>query len=182
MSRLPRLRCWALNGLVDTHSSSSPPTAKSSFNQHHLPVYRLVTEAVTADSIEARLVNSPAVRLLPDSVFMTASPVANNPSSATATSQKPRRPPQPPRSRVQPNVVQELVVRLRRAAVWRRNGSGVLHSLPPFSVMESSDFEGETTADDESDTASLFHNREPLDEPLVSMPPFEKYHLTVYCL
>ncbi|VDD75587.1 unnamed protein product [Mesocestoides corti] len=146
-----KFRCWSINGLVDFPPKTLPPLPP-------LRVYRLVTEAETGDSIEARLVDSPAVRLLPDSVFTTSSP-----ASAAANSATSRRRPQP-HSRVQPNIVQELVSCLRRRALWRKQG--VTTRGPPLAPSES-DLD-EMTADDESDTASLFHNREPLDEALLN--------------
>ncbi|KAL7062018.1 hypothetical protein AAHC03_02050 [Spirometra sp. Aus1] len=91
-ARLPRLRTWALNGLVDAHSpparylmaakrsptTSPPPTL--------LQVYRLVTEADTRGSIEACLSETAAVRLLPGSVFMTASPATAARAAAASAS------------------------------------------------------------------------------------------------
>lgn len=127
-----------------------------------LQVYRLVTE----DSVEACLVDSPAIRLLPDSVFMTTSP-----ASATTTQLLSARHCEST-SRVQPNVVQELVTRLRKRALWRQQKrlavvtDALIQVNWPDEDDELEDLD-EGMTDDDSDTASLFQTREPLAESMV---------------
>nr|VZI28316.1 unnamed protein product [Spirometra erinaceieuropaei] len=187
-----KLRTWALNGLVDAHSpparylmaakrsptTSPPPTL--------LQVYRLVTEADTRGSIEACLSETAAVRLLPGSVFMTASPATAARAAAASASAIARR--SQLLARVQPNVVQELLTRLHRRAV--RGSKSTVARAPPLSGVrvldsygvrqlkeeeedeeldaEEEEEEEEDECEDDSDSPSLFQNREPLSEPLLN--------------
>lgn len=172
---LQRLRCWSLNGLVDVpsrirYSEPLPPL---------LQAYRLVTEWESGDSVEARLVKSTAIQLLPDSVFMTASPPAASAAFAStarsrgAVAALPLLP--PPSSRVQPNVVQQLVSCLRRRALWRskvalppsQSHVSSTTPMPPLDSDGEEEEEATTTQDEESDNASLFHKREPIQKDLV---------------
>ncbi|VDM33651.1 unnamed protein product [Hydatigera taeniaeformis] len=170
-----KLRCWSINGLVDV----PPRTRCNESLPPLLQAYRLVTEWDSGDSVEARLVKSTAIQLLPDSVFMTASPPAA--SAAFASTGRSRSavalPLIPPSSRVQPNVVRQLVSCLRRRALWRSKTA-----LPPLQSQVSSNTsmpppldsdgveeeeEATTTQDDESDNASLFHKRAPIQKDLL---------------
>ena len=170
---MQRLRCWSVNGLVDV------PLGSRCAPLPLLHVYRLVTEWETGDSIEARLVKSPAVHLLPDSVFMTSANVATRSRSGILLTPLP-----PPSSRVQPNVVQHLVAYLRRRALWR-SGKMVLKSSQITNISPTAEFDrmeideeedATTTQEEESDNASLFQNRELIQKHLVS----GKCHVTFF--
>ncbi|VDL19810.1 unnamed protein product [Hymenolepis diminuta] len=169
-----KLRCWSINGLVDI-----PPRVRYINNpsSHRLPVYRIVSEWDSGESIEARLLKSSVIHLLPDSVFKT---VANTSTtsfevdaavgtrsrlSAASAIVSPLN--SSTMSRVQPNVVKELFFKLRRRAQWRAAGGETSTGMPMPSMESDGGEEEVTTQDEESDNASLFHNREPVQKQML---------------
>ncbi|KAM7540007.1 hypothetical protein Aperf_G00000031891 [Anoplocephala perfoliata] len=170
-----KLRCWSINGLVDV-----PPQAQYSAHSmpHRLQVYRLITEWDSGESIEARLLKSSAIHLLPDSVFKTAAG-ASTPAdvsavnsavrsriSAASANVLPSSLTSSTSSRVQPNVVKKLFSKLRRRAHWRTSEKSEALPMPS---MDSDEGEDEvTTQDEESDNSSLFHNREPVQKQMLT--------------
>ncbi|VDO00181.1 unnamed protein product [Rodentolepis nana] len=169
-----KLRCYSINGLVDV-----PPQVRynNSSSSHRLPVYRLVSEWDSGESMEARLLNSSAIHLLPDSVFKTVANTSSNSFDAdvtigsrsrlSATSGIVSPLASSTSSRVQPNVVKELFFKLRRRAQWRAAGGEASTGIPMPSMESDGGEEEVTTQDEESDNASLFHNREPVQKQMV---------------